>query len=64
MDLILKKVWGQTVSQLKEEKSVKSINTLTGLFGKTRQAYYKSINKGIKTLMEETIVLEMVKNET
>lgn len=38
-----------------------SIKLLTGLFGKTRQAYYKLINQDIKQVLEEEIILEIIK---
>ncbi len=38
-----------------------SIKLLTGLFGKTRQAYYKQTNQEVKELLEEEIILEIIK---
>ena len=43
------------------EESEIGLKTLTGLFGKTRQAYYQKTNHEIETFTQETIVLEMVK---
>ena len=36
------------------------MKTLTGLFGKTRQAYYKQINFQSALIIDEAIVLEIV----
>ena len=38
-----------------------SIKLLTGLFGKTRQAYYKQTNQEIRLVLEEEIILEIIK---
>jgi len=39
------------------------VKTLTGLFGKTRQSYYKQKNQEVKSILEEAVVLEMVKRK-
>ncbi len=48
---------------MKETMPKTSVGTLCGLFGKTRQAYYKFLRYEYRTLAEKQLVLEMVRNE-
>ena len=50
---VRKKIWHQTVSLLREECPGVGLGTLTGLFGYSRQSYYKQ--KEDKAFAEDAI---------
>jgi len=53
-------VWCQTVTRLKEEEPKIGFEQLCGLFGKSRQAYYKALNYDIQEAFREELVLGLV----
>ncbi|MBK3517838.1 IS3 family transposase [Carboxylicivirga sp. N1Y132] len=56
-----KKVWHQTVEELRKVYPKVGVERLCGLFGKTRHAYYDKLWFSNKRESEQMMVLEMVK---
>ncbi|KAA6308266.1 hypothetical protein EZS27_040055, partial [termite gut metagenome] len=60
INLLKKSAAKQSVSRLKERHTGVSLQALCGLFGYTRQAYYKHLKNNAKHCLEEEIVLERI----
>lgn len=56
-----KKVWSQAVNQLSLEHPLVSIQTLCGLFGKSRQAWYEKQKQNDKSTLQEAMLLAEVR---
>ena len=57
---IRKKIWCQTVEEIAPAERNFGIDLLCGLFGKTRQAYYKSKKNHFKELVINDLIITLV----
>ena len=55
-----KKIRSRTVQRLKERHTAMSLSFLCGLFGYTRQAYYKHLRRNREGSLSDTLLLERV----
>ncbi len=49
--------------ELRTKQESENIDTLCGLFGRSRQAYYKRVKKNYKTVVESEIILQLIAKE-
>ena len=56
----IKKIRSRTVQRLKERHTAMSLSFLCGLFGYTRQAYYKHLRRNREGSLSDTLLLERV----
>jgi len=59
---IRKKVWHQTVSLLREEPSKASLKTLCGLFGYSRQSFYRENENDFAENSIEPLIVEKARD--
>ena len=57
---LLKKIRSRTVQRLKERHTAMSLSFLCGLFGYTRQAYYKHLRRNREGVLSYILLLERV----